>query len=88
MISDEKRRDLEIESFMRLCNPFGSLDVMEVIRFGLEFNLNADKIVDLTERFSQDTGIPFEELTEEDIETILATGDIFASAKTKKEGKP
>ncbi len=88
MISEEERLEFEAERLMRLCYSFGSLDMKEALRFGFEFNLDADKIVEHAERFSNDPGIPFEELTEEDIETILATGDIFASVKTKKEGKP
>ncbi len=62
MISDEERFDYETERLMRFCCPYGSLDVREAIKFGLEFGINADKIVELAEQFSQDTGILFEEL--------------------------
>lgn len=32
---------------MWFCNHFGSLDVREALRFGLEFGINADKIAKL-----------------------------------------
>ncbi len=62
MISDEEKLIYETERFTHLCNPFGSLDVREAIRFGIEFGLDADKIIEIAEQFSNDTGVPFEEL--------------------------
>ncbi len=63
MINDEERIDYETERLMRLCCPYGSLDVREAVRFGQEFGYyDADKILELAERFSNDTGIALEEI--------------------------
>lgn len=62
MIYDEERLGFETERFIWLCNPFGSQDVREAIRFGIDFGFNADKIFDIVEQFSKETGIPFDEL--------------------------
>ncbi len=62
MICDGERLDYETERFMRLCCPYGSLDVREAVRFGYEFGYDADKILELAEQFSNDTGIALEEI--------------------------
>lgn len=58
----EERLYYESDRLMRLCCPYGSLDVREAVRFGLEFGYDADEIIGLAEQFSDDTGIPSEEM--------------------------
>ncbi|MFX0201747.1 MAG: hypothetical protein ACFFCW_37030, partial [Candidatus Hodarchaeota archaeon] len=62
MIIDEERLVFETDTLMWLLNPFVSMDVRAAIRFGMEFGLDADKIFGLAEKYSQETGAPFEEL--------------------------
>ena len=52
----------ETERLMRLCCPYGSLDVSEAVRFGIEFGYDADKIMELAEQYSRATGLAMEEL--------------------------
>jgi len=58
--NDEVRLDFEIQRFRWLCSPFDLQEVREALKFG--FGFDADKIFDLAQQFSNDTGIPFENL--------------------------
>ena len=62
MISDEERLRFESDRFTWLCCPFGSLDIEEALRFGLDFGYHGNEIFTLVEQYSHDTATPFEEL--------------------------